>query len=241
MSGYGGFGIGTTPQFSVLVTIMAELSVTFALPGIRGGGEFGKAWHDAARGRKRQVAFDDFIAAAEWLCRSGIAMPERLAILGGSNAGLLAGAVMTQRPDLFRAVVCIAPLLDMVRFEILGGSRKWRSEYGSVEDPEDFRALYAYSPYHRVNDNTEYPSVLFVAGDSDQRCHPAHVRKMAARLQGRSAQQRPIVVDYSEERGHAPRLPLTTQVDALTRRIAFLCRELGVRVDFGGQDDAPRS
>jgi prolyl oligopeptidase len=235
MTSYGGFGVAMTPQFSVLVAIMMELGVTFALPSVRGGGEFGRAWHETARGRNRQIAFDDFVAAAEWLCKNGTTTPDQLAIFGGSNSGLLVGAAMTQRPDLFRTVLCIAPLLDMVRYESFDHASKWRQEYGSVEDSQDFQALYAYSPYHRVSDVVDYPSVLFVSGDRDDRCNPAHVRKMAARLQNRDVQRSSIVVDYSEERGHSPVLPLTVRVDALTRRIMFLCRELDISVDFGGR------
>jgi len=237
MTSYGGFGVSMTPQFSVLVTIMMELGVSFALPHIRGGGELGKEWHDAARGRNRQVAFDDFIAGAEWLVRERLTSPDQLAIFGGSNSGLLVGAAMTQRPDLFRAVLCIAPLLDMVRYEFFDKAVKWREEYGTVDDPEDFAALYACSPYHCITEDVDYPSVLFVSGDEDDRCNPAHVRKMAARLQGRSAQHSAVIVDYSEERGHSPVLPLSVRIDALARRIAFLCHELNLPVDIGGRHE----
>jgi prolyl oligopeptidase len=239
MTSYGGFGLPMSPQFSVLVSIMMELGVTFALPHIRGGGEFGREWHDAARGRNRQVAFDDFIAAAEWLCSDQVTTAEQLAIFGGSNSGLLVGAAMTQRPDLFRAVLCIAPLLDMVRYEFFDQALKWRHEYGTVADLEDFGALYAISPYHHIAEDINYPSILFVTGDKDDRCNPAHVRKMAARLQERSAQRSPVVVDYSEQRGHSPVLPLSVRIDALARRIAFLCRELKFPVDFGARYETP--
>jgi prolyl oligopeptidase len=230
LTGYGGFGISMTPRFSVLVTIMIELGCVFALPNLRGGSEFGKGWHDAARGRNRQVAYDDFLAAAEWLCANRITQPDRLAIFGGSNSGLLVAVAMTQRPDLFRAVLCLAPVLDMLRYEQFGNARKWREEYGSVSDEEDFRALYAYSPYHRVKDEIDYPAILLVSGDKDTQCDPSHVRKMAARLQERTAQHHPVLVDYSAERGHVPALPLSVRIDALARRIAFLCHELGIVV-----------
>jgi prolyl oligopeptidase len=233
MTGYGGFGVPMTPQFSVLVAIMMEMGAVFALPNIRGGGELGRGWHVAARGRNRQVAFDDFIAAAEWLISEGITTPDHLAIFGGSNSGLLVGVAMTQRPDLFRAVLCIAPLLDMVRYERFDQSAKWRHEYGSAEDPEDFAALYSYSPYHDIDDHTDYPSVLFVTGDYDDRCNPAHVRKMAARLQKRDGQTRPILVGYSAQRGHSPVLPLSVRIEALTHRIVFLCRELNIPLPLG--------
>jgi prolyl oligopeptidase len=234
MSSYGGFGVPSTPQFSVLVTILLECGAVFALPHIRGGGELGNAWHEAARGRKRQTSFDDFLAAAKWLCREGVTSPQKLAIFGGSNSGLLVGAAMTQRPDLFRAVLCIAPLLDMIRYEQFDQATRWREEYGTVDNPEDFAALYCYSPYHRVCEATDYPAVMFVTGDKDDRCNPAHVRKMAARLKERAAQTHPILVDYSQERGHAPVMPLSVRTEALARRIAFLCRELDIPIDPGG-------
>jgi prolyl oligopeptidase len=233
MTSYGGFGVPTTPQFSMLVAIMMELGCIFALPHIRGGGEFGKEWHDAARRRNRQTAFDDFTAAAEWLCSKQITTPEHFAIFGGSNSGLLVGAAITQRPDLFRAAMCIAPLLDMVRYELFDQATKWTGEYGTVDDPEDFAALHAYSPYHHIAEDIDYPSVLFVSGDKDDRCNPAHVRKMAARLQGRSVQRSAVIVDYSEERGHSPVLPLSVRIEVLARRIAFLCRELNMPAEFG--------
>ncbi|MGC2547211.1 MAG: prolyl oligopeptidase family serine peptidase, partial [Silvibacterium sp.] len=208
MTSYGGFGVSMTSQFSVFVAVMLALGAVFAMPSIRGGSEFGKEWYEAARGKNRQVAFDDFIAGAQWLCDRQITTREQLAIFGGSNSGLLVGVAMTQRPDLFRAVLCIAPLLDMVRYERFDEARKWRFEYGTVEERDEFASLYAYSPYHHVQEAINYPATLFVAGDKDTRCNPAHVRKMAALLQGRSAQSSAILVDYSSERGHSATLPL---------------------------------
>lgn len=240
MTSYGGFGVSMTPRFSVLASVMMELGCTFVLPHIRGGGEFGKEWHEAALGKNRQIAFDDFIAASEWLCEKSITTPVQLAIFGGSNSGLLVAAVMVQRPELFRAVLCIAPLLDMVRYESFDRAAQWRNEYGSVADPQEFAALYSYSPYHHVADGMNYPAVLFVAGDEDDRCNPAHVRKMAARLQDRLSQRSPILVDYSERRGHSPSMPLSVRVEALTRRIAFLCKELDTPIAFGGGHEEAR-
>jgi prolyl oligopeptidase len=233
MTSYGGFGAQMTPTFCVLANLMIEFGAIFVLPHIRGGGELGKAWHEAGRARNRQAAFDDFIAAAEWLCQQGLTNPKRLAIFGGSNAGLLVGAAMTQRADLFRAVLCMVPLLDMIRYESFDRALTWRREYGTVEDPDDFRALYAYSPYHHVQQDINYPATMFVTGDKDDRCSPAHVRKMAALLQNRPAQKEPVIVDYDHERGHSPVLPLSTRIAALCRRIAFLCRELQIVVPQG--------
>jgi prolyl oligopeptidase len=228
MTAYGGFGRTLTPQFSAFVSLMLEHGFLFALPEIRGGGEHGTGWHDAARGRNRQVAINDFIAAADWLCGEGVTSPEKLAVFGGSNSGLLVGAAITQRPDLFRAALCIAPLLDMVRYHFFDRARIWSREYGTADDPDDFRALYAYSPYHHVLEDRNYPAVLLVSGDKDTRCNPAHARKMTARLQDRSAQTSSVLLDYGFERGHAATMPLLDRIDALTHRIAFLCHELGV-------------
>lgn len=240
MTGYGGFGVALTPQFSVLVTILMELGAVFAIPHVRGGGEAGDEWHDAGRTRNRQSSFDDFIAAAEWLCQQRLTTPGQIGIFGGSNSGLLVAAAMTQRPDLFGAVVCIAPLLDMVRYEAFDHAVKWRREFGTVADPDDFRALHAYSPYHRIAEDVNYPATLFVTGHKDDRCNPAHVRKMAACLQERTAQKSPVIVDYCEERGHSSVLPLSVRVPALARRIIFLCRQLHIPMTGGGFDETSR-
>ena len=228
MTSYGGFGVRSTPQYSVLVKILLDLGVQFALPRIRGGGDFGITWHDAGRRRRRQTGIDDFLAAAEWLCARHLTTPRRIGIFGGSQSGLLVASAMTQKPALFRAVVCIAPLLDMVRYERFARADRWKGEYGTVSDPDDFRALLESSPYHRIHPDANYPATLFVTGDRDERCDPAHVRKMAARLQNRPAQTKPILVDYSAERGHTPVLPLTVRTEALARRLAFLARELEI-------------
>ncbi|MFC6647123.1 prolyl oligopeptidase family serine peptidase [Granulicella cerasi] len=241
MTSYGGFGRSMTPMYSVFVKLLVEMGAVFVIPHIRGGGEEGAAWHEAGRGTKRQNTFDDFLCAAEWLRNERICDPNRLAIFGGSNSGLLVAAAMTQRPDLFCAVLCIAPLLDMVRYERFDRAANWRSEYGTIDIAEEFHALHAYSPYHRVSATQNYPACLFVTGDRDDRCNPAHVRKMAALMQGRKCQSNPVLVDYSLERGHAGSLPLSVKVDALTRRIAFLCHELGIDMLRGGSDETLRA
>jgi len=226
LTSYGGYGVPMTPQFSVFVAFLVERGCLFALPQIRGGSDFGSAWYEAAKRRKRQTAYDDFLAAAEWLIRTGRTKPNRLAIFGGSNSGLLAGVVMTQRPDLFRAVVCMVPMLDMLRYHLFDDAGLWRDEFGTADDPEDFTALRQYSPYHNVHKGLAYPAVMFVSGDADQNCNPMHARKMTARLQAATTSEHPVILDYSEFRGHSPVLPLSERINALTDRLAFLCDQI---------------
>lgn len=226
MTSYGAHGVSMTPQFSVFVAFLMERGCLFALPNIRGGSEFGCEWHRAAQRRHRQVAFDDFLAAAEWLIQTGRTEPGKLAIFGGSNSGLLVGAAMTQRPDLFRAVVCIVPMLDMLRYHLFDNAHVWKEELGTADDSADFEALLAYSPYQRVHDGTAYPATMMISGDSDQNCNPLHARKMTARLQAANVSEQPILLDYSQFRGHSPVLPLKDRIEALTDRMAFLCEQL---------------
>ena len=230
MTSYGGYGVPMTPQFSVFAAFLMERGCLFALPQIRGGGDFGSSWHKAAKRHQRQTAYDDFLAAAEWLVNTGRTSAAKLAIFGGSNSGLLVGAAMTQRPELFRAVVCMVPVLDMLRYHLFDGARIWQEEFGTAEDPEDFLTLVSYSPYHQVRDGARYPAVLMVSGDADGNCNPLHARKMIARLQAASSSNYPIVLDYSPFRGHSPVLPLSERIEALTDRMAFLCDQLGLPV-----------
>lgn len=230
MTSYGGYGVSMTPQYSCFVAFLMERGCLFALPNIRGGSEFGIEWHNAAKRRNRQVAFDDFLSAAQWLISTGHTEPERFAIFGGSNSGLLVGAAMTQRPDLFRAVVCMVPMLDMLRYHLFDGAHLWKEELGTADDPEDFLALLNYSPYHKVRDGVAYPATMIVSGDSDRNCNPLHARKMTARLQAANASDHPILLDYSRHRGHSPVLPLSERIEALTDRMAFLCDQLGLSV-----------
>lgn len=230
MTSYGGYGVSMTPQFSVLVAFLMEHGCLFALPNIRGGSEFGEEWHIAAKRRNRQVAFDDFLCAADWLVETGRTEPGKLAIFGGSNSGLLVGAAMTQRPDLFRAVLCMVPVFDMLRYHLFDNAHVWKEEFGTADDPDDFTALAGYSPYRRVRDNVAYPATMIVSGDSDQNCNPLHARKMTARLQAANVSEHPILLDYSRHRGHSPVLPLSERVEALADRIAFLCDQLQLPV-----------
>ena len=200
----------------------------FALPNLRGGGEFGEKWHRAGMLGNKQNVFDDFIAAAEWLTKNNYTNASRLAIRGGSNGGLLVGAAMTQRPELYQAVVCAVPLLDMLRYQNFLVARFWVPEYGSAEDPEQFKYIYAYSPYHRVKKGTNYPAVFFTTGDGDTRVAPLHARKMTALMQASTGSDRPILLHYDTKAGHSGGLPVNKQIDDTTEELCFLFWQLGV-------------
>jgi prolyl oligopeptidase len=230
LTSYGGYGVSMTPQFSVFVAFLIERGCLFALPNIRGGSEFGAEWHEAAKRRNRQTAYDDFLSAAEWLIQTGRTSAARLAIFGGSNSGLLVGAALTQRPELFRAAVCMVPMLDMLRYHLFDNAHVWKEEFGTVDDPDDFAVLAKYSPYHRVRDSVAYPVTMIVSGDADRNCNPLHARKMTARLQAANISEHPIFLDYSKFRGHSPVLPLGERIEALTDRMAFLCDQLQLPV-----------
>ena len=228
LSGYGGFGSCVTPRFTAFATFLMEHGFLFAVPALRGGSELGETWHRAAMRENRQNAFDDFTAAAEWLIVEGHAVPGRIAIGGGSNAGLLVGAAITRRPDLFRAAICLGPLLDMTRYHLFNFAAVWSEEYGSPEDEGDFHYILGYSPYHHVRDGADYPAVLLISGDADTRCNPMHARKMAARMQAATRSAHPILLDYKSAWGHSPVQPFSIKIEALTERLAFVCHELGV-------------
>jgi prolyl oligopeptidase len=228
LTGYGGFNASLTPQFSAEATLWVEMGGVFAMPNLRGGGEFGEKWHRAGMLDNKQNVFDDFIAAAEWLIENGYTNPAKLAISGGSNGGLLVGAALTQRPELFRAVVCTYPLLDMVRYHKFLVAAFWLSEYGSSEDPEQFAYLHAYSPYHRVKNGTKYPAVLFITGDADTRVDPLHARKMAALLQAATGSDKPVLLRYHTKAGHSGGQPLSKQIEDTTDELSFLFWQLGV-------------
>lgn len=227
LSGYGGFNVGETPSFSSTAVLWAEKGGVFALPNLRGGGEFGEEWHRAGMLGKKQNVFDDFIAAAEWLIKNGYTRPAKLSIAGTSNGGLLVGAALIQRPDLFQAVVCRYPLLDMLRYQNFLVAKFWVSEYGSSENAEQFKYLYAYSPYHNVRKGTQYPAVMFVSGDGDTRVDPLHARKMAALLQWANGSGRPIILEYDTKSGHSGGRPLAKQIDESGDELSFLLWQLG--------------
>jgi prolyl oligopeptidase len=200
--GYGGFGLSLTPTYSSYILAWVEAGGVFATANLRGGGENGDEWHRAGMLDRKQNVFDDFIAAAEMLIADSWATPEQLGICGESNGGLLVGAALTQRPDLFAAVVCSKPLLDMVRYERFGLGAKWRGEYGSASDPHQLRWLLDYSPYHHVRAGVDYPAVLFTVFGADSRVDPLHARKMCAALQTATAGTRPILLRHEDDAGH---------------------------------------
>jgi len=231
LTGYGGFNISQTPGFAAMYAVWMERGGVVAVPNLRGGSEFGEAWHLAGMFGRKQNVFDDFIAAAEWLVANRYTSPDRLAIAGGSNGGLLVGAALTQRPDLFRAVVCSVPLLDMLRYERFLLGRFWISEYGAATDSAQFRYLRAYSPYQNTRPGTRYPSVLFETGDGDTRVAPLHARKMTALLQAVTtapASERPILLKYDTEAGHSGGLPVTKTIDDTTLRLQYVMWQLGM-------------
>jgi prolyl oligopeptidase len=230
LTGYGGFNISMTPAFSRSLLLWLEHGGLVAVPNIRGGGEYGEAWHQGGMLDRKQNSFDDFMAAAEWLVREGYTRPERLAVAGGSNGGLLMGAVLTQRPELFRAVVVQVPLLDMLRYHRFLIARLWIPEYGSPDEPEEFAWLRAYSPYHHVRPGTAYPAVLLATAESDTRVDPMHARKMAARLQASTSSGRPVLLRLESRAGHGAGKPLAKVLDELTDTWTFVFSEVGVEV-----------
>jgi len=226
--GYGGYGINLTPAFSSTRRIWFDAGGVYAVANLRGGGEFGEAWHLAGNLTRKQHVFDDFIACAKHLIQRKYTNPEKLAVMGASNGGLLMGAFLTQRPDLARAVVSRVGIYDMLRVELDPNGAFNTTEFGSVKDEEQFKALYAYSPFHHVQDGTAYPAVLFPCGENDGRVNPAHSRKMTARLQAATSSGRPILLRTSATAGHGMGSSLKDRVAEQADIYAFLFQELGV-------------
>jgi prolyl oligopeptidase len=226
--GYGGYGISLSPYFDASASLWLDQGGVYAIANLRGGGEYGEEWHRAGNLTNKQNVFDDFIAAAEYMVEAGYTRPARLAIMGGSNGGLLMGAALTQRPDLFRAVVSFVGIYDMLRVELDPNGAFNVTEFGTVSDPAQFEALYAYSPYHRVVDGTAYPAVLLVTGDHDGRVNPAHSRKMVARLQAATSSGLPVLLRTSAKAGHGIGTALNERIAEETDVYAFLFDQLGV-------------
>ena len=225
--GYGGFNISRPPVYDPYILAWIEAGGVFALASLRGGSEEGEAWHRAGHRDRKQNVFDDFHAAADWLVENGWTTPRQLGIFGGSNGGLLVGTALTQHPEKYGAVVCSAPLLDMIRYELFGLGSNWNGEYGTAADPTEFGWLYAYSPYHHVQKNTNYPAVVFTVFEGDTRVDPLHARKLCAALQHATASERPVLIRRELNVGHASRAVSRT-VELAADRLAFFASELGV-------------
>jgi prolyl oligopeptidase len=233
LTAYGGFNVSLTPSFSRTAYLWMEHGGVYAVANLRGGAEFGEDWHRAGMLDKKQNVFDDMIAAAEHLIAVKYTDKNHLAVQGGSNGGLLMGAMMTQRPDLFRVVVCQVPLLDMLHYQDFQIAKLWIPEYGSSENAEQFKWLYAYSPYHHVKAGTEYPATLFMTADTDTRVDPMHAKKMAALMQAEAkngaSPTRPILLRIESKAGHGAGKPVTKQIEEFTDVYSFLFWQLGVR------------
>ncbi|MBV9947849.1 MAG: S9 family peptidase, partial [Myxococcales bacterium] len=227
---YGGFNISETPYFSVSRLVWMEMGGVFVMANIRGGNEYGEEWHRQGMRREKQHVFEDYAAVAEALVTSrpdapAYTKPGKLVALGGSNGGLLVGAAITQHPDLFRVALAGVPLLDMVRYPLFGSGKTWVEEYGSPDDPDDFRALLAYSPYHHVAPGTRYPAVLLLSADSDDRVDPMHARKFAAALQHASTGG-PVLLRIEKHSGHGGADLVRASVEKLADEYAFALEEL---------------
>jgi len=228
LTAYGGFNVSLTPEFNKTLFPWLDRDGIFAMANLRGGSEFGEDWHRAGMMDKKQNVFDDFFAAAEYLEKEGYTNKDHLAIRGGSNGGLLMGAALTQRPDLFRAVVCQVPLLDMLRYQNFQIAKLWIPEYGSSADPKQFEWLYAYSPYHHVKAGTAYPAVLFMTADTDTRVDPMHAKKMTAELQAANGGPNPILLRIEPKAGHGAGKPISKLVEEWTDIYSFLFWQLGM-------------
>jgi len=227
MTAYGGFNLSILPEWRPAYAWWLQEGGWFALPNLRGGGEYGEKWHEAGMFEKKQNVFDDFYAAAEYLIANKYTSPEHFAIYGGSNGGLLMGAAITQRPDLFSAVDCAYPLLDMLRYQKFEQGQHWMTEYGSSDNEKQFQYLLKYSPYQNAKKGTAYPAVLFFTGASDTRVDPLHARKMAALLQADSSSGRPVLLHYSVSGGHSAGVGVEQRIQDATDQLTFLWTETG--------------
>jgi prolyl oligopeptidase len=226
LSGYGGFNVSLTPAFDPALFPLLDRGGIYAVANLRGGGEYGEAWHEAGMFERKQNVFDDFMAAAEWLVANRYTTRGRLAIEGGSNGGLLTGAVMVQRPDLVGAVVCRVPVADMLRYHLFTVGRFWISEYGSADDPDQFEYLYAYSPYHNVKDGLSYPPILITTADTDDRVSPGMAKKFAARLQAADGDASPVLIRVETKAGHGAGKPVSKLIEEDADILAFLFKYL---------------
>jgi prolyl oligopeptidase len=226
--GYGGFNIPLTPTFSISRLAWMEMGGVFAMANLRGGGEYGEEWHQAGMRLNKQNVFDDFIAAAEWLIEQGYTRPGKLAIQGGSNGGLLVGACMTQRPELFGACLPAVGVMDMLRFHKFTIGWAWMDDYGSPDDPAEFQALHRYSPYHNLKPGTSYPATLITTADTDDRVVPGHSFKFAAALQYAHAGDAPVLIRIETRAGHGGGKPTDKIIEETADQFAFLVKNLDV-------------
>jgi len=227
--GYGGFNINQTPGFSVARLPWLEMGGVYAVANIRGGAEYGKSWWANGARLKKQNTFDDFIAAGEWLIANNYTSNKKLAIQGGSNGGLLVGAVLNQRPDLFGAALPAVGVMDMVRFTEFTVGAAWKSDYGDPKDPADFKVLYAYSPLHNVKAGANYPATMVTTADTDDRVFPAHSFKYAAALQEAQGGKAPILIRIETKAGHGAGKPTTKQIEEQADIYGFLVKNLGMK------------
>jgi len=230
--GYGGFNTSKTPEYSATVIGFIERGGLYAMPNLRGGGEFGEDWHQAGTKEKKQNVFDDFIAAAEWLIKNKYTDSNHLAVFGWSNGGLLTGAMITQRPELFKAVVVGAPVVDMLRYHKFHGGRAWIPEYGNPDDPKAFKHLLKYSPYHRIKDGVRYPATLIITAESDDRVHPSHAYKFAARLQKANNSlnsTNPIIITIERKAGHGGAASISNFIQQRADMYGFIAWQLGMK------------
>jgi prolyl oligopeptidase len=233
--GYGGFNVSLTPAFSVSSTVWLEMGGVYAVANLRGGGEYGEEWHAAGMKSNKQTVFDDFIAGAEWLISEKYTSPQKLAIEGGSNGGLLVGACMVQRPDLFAAALPAVGVLDMLRFQKFTIGWAWMPEYGSPDVAEDFKTLYAYSPLHNLKSGTRYPTTMITTGDHDDRVVPAHSFKFAAALQAAHKGDNPVLIRIETKAGHGAGKPTAKIIEEAADKWAFLVKALGVKAPVDRQ------
>lgn len=230
--GYGGFNAAMTPGFSIAVAGLLEMGITYCVACIRGGGEYGKEWHEGGKKLKKQNVFDDFIAAGEYLISSGITTSKQLAISGGSNGGLLVGACLTQRPDLFGAVLAAVGVMDMLRFHKFTAGRFWVDDYGNAETShEEFKALYAYSPYHNIKPNN-YPATLITTADTDDRVIPGHSFKFTAALQVAQNGDEPTIIRIDRKAGHGAGKPTTKVIEECADKFSFVAKHLKVQSEW---------
>jgi prolyl oligopeptidase len=239
--GYGGFNVSLTPGFKASLFPWLDAGGVYAVANLRGGGEFGKEWHEAGRLSKKQNVFDDFIAAGEYLVQQRYTRPDRLAINGGSNGGLLVSAAMVQRPDLFGAVVCAVPLIDMVRYHLYGSGRTWIPEYGTAERAEDFAFIHAYSPYQQVKEGTQYPALLMLSSDHDDRVDPLHARKFVAAVQSARGNSAPALLRIERNAGHGGADQVNKAIAASADMFAFLFETFGMNPSSAASSQADAS